>query len=978
MEKSYSGLLVETGPVRKEAVAATARAPSSAGPPRGEEPVSVTLVLDDGLHVVEAKGEIDLLLEAAATNGTPCKELPWRFDATAFARAIEALPGATTPLRSEVVTLDGTPWQVTGENRPSDGKDGARLLLTFVRAGERERLHAEIRALEASLCEVVTHAPGAVALLDGDCRVLAASPAFGVLAATPATSLAGLHLSQVADGIFASALGPGGLSALTRGELPSLGAPFTAAAMDGHTHDGVVTVRRLEARRPLLLLDAVTPTPVSIEERPWAVLDRLPMACVMLDRTGRLRFANQRTRTLLGRVNSDLLQENGYELLADGRLRARFEEAIAHERLPQPAQFERPLIGRHGERHVLAWHAVAERDAAGCIAAVFLVGLDVSRQRDRDRRLSLERDDAREAGAIKSRLIAAAGRDLQRPLQTLRLLHGVLARRVTDAAARDVLATLGGVLETVSGVFELLLDVGRMDALPVEARLETLRVQPLLDDIQTRFADEAARHGHELRVVATKLAVRTDRTLLGLLLSELVAKAIRQAGIGRVLVGCRRRGDDVRLVVATARADVSLEQLRFMAEQLKIADEGAPRGQSFGLDVVRPLTQLPGHQLEVTLALGGNATFAIRLPRSTVRSAPAASAERAAPQGLGQNRFVLVISDEAASSELVHQLFSLEEFDVRQARTASAAIAEFAGHGRRPDLLVIDDDAAPITQVLRVVRSLHTCFAGPIPTVVLTSQVAPTWGDELLAEAIHLLRKPVTADALLDLAAELIAPAGADHALALAEPPARWTAAAKFVGVVTAEPDARAGWADVLRRAGHAVATAGEVDLLDATGAPVCLILDLGSLSRDAMLDRMEEGQRRFDAPQIVVLEPGDVGLAVAAMRAGALDVLAKPVADDVLRTAVLLALHEQRHRRRREDDVLVAHHRFADLTPREHDVLRHLVAGASNKDVAAALGISPRTVENHRARIMEKTKAASLAELVRLATTLPPEPRRG
>jgi len=171
-----------------------------------------------------------------------------------------------------------------------------------------------------------------------------------------------------------------------------------------------------------------------------------------------------------------------------------------------------------------------------------------------------------------------------------------------------------------------------------------------------------------------------------------------------------------------------------------------------------------------------------------------------------------------------------------------------------------------------------------------------------------------------------------------------------------------------VRSAGHAaIGFATTADLLAAGGleGAGAVLLDLAGAGRAGLAELIALTQRAGEVPVVVLHAGDDVTLAVAAMRAGAFDFLAKPVADDVLVETVRLALREGERRERRHEAEVATRHRFDRLTARERDVLRLVVAGHSNKEVAQHLGISPRTVENHRARIMEKTGAHSLAELV-------------
>jgi two-component system response regulator FixJ len=120
--------------------------------------------------------------------------------------------------------------------------------------------------------------------------------------------------------------------------------------------------------------------------------------------------------------------------------------------------------------------------------------------------------------------------------------------------------------------------------------------------------------------------------------------------------------------------------------------------------------------------------------------------------------------------------------------------------------------------------------------------------------------------------------------------------------------------------------------------------------------------------PVIVITGHGDVPLAVRAMKAGAVDFVEKPFVEEAILAAVERALKIGRRDHKVGIAAADAEARLSPLSEREHEVLRLLVAGKQNKVIAYELGISPRTVEIHRARVMEKTRARSLSELVRLA----------
>ena len=147
-----------------------------------------------------------------------------------------------------------------------------------------------------------------------------------------------------------------------------------------------------------------------------------------------------------------------------------------------------------------------------------------------------------------------------------------------------------------------------------------------------------------------------------------------------------------------------------------------------------------------------------------------------------------------------------------------------------------------------------------------------------------------------------------------------------------------------------------------------CIITDvrMPDLSGIDLLRRLRE--LKVTAPVIVITAHGDIPLAVEAMRMGAVDFLEKPFEDEVLLASVRSALDREDRDRKRQAERNEIQRRLSELSNRERDVLRGLVAGRANKQIAYDLGISARTIENYRANLMIKMHAASLSDLVRMA----------
>ena len=197
---------------------------------------------------------------------------------------------------------------------------------------------------------------------------------------------------------------------------------------------------------------------------------------------------------------------------------------------------------------------------------------------------------------------------------------------------------------------------------------------------------------------------------------------------------------------------------------------------------------------------------------------------------------------------------------------------------------------------------------------------------------------------------------------------------APTVSIVDDDAAVLKGISRLLRSAGWQTATyASPEDFLRQHDAstPGCLLLDVAMPG----VDGLELQQRLTDSgcglPIVFITGHGDVPLSVRAMRAGALNFLSKPVDEEELLKAVAEAVEIDQVIRRAQADISIVRQRLATLTPREREVLDHVVSGKLNKQIAGDLGIVEKTIKVHRAHVMEKMGARSLAELARMAERL-------
>ncbi|MFZ0286236.1 MAG: LuxR C-terminal-related transcriptional regulator, partial [Terriglobales bacterium] len=156
---------------------------------------------------------------------------------------------------------------------------------------------------------------------------------------------------------------------------------------------------------------------------------------------------------------------------------------------------------------------------------------------------------------------------------------------------------------------------------------------------------------------------------------------------------------------------------------------------------------------------------------------------------------------------------------------------------------------------------------------------------------------------------------------------------------------------------------------------PNCLVLDVSLPGLNGLDLQRLVAFERTDMPIIFITGYGDVPLTVQAMKAGAVEFLTKPFNDDVLLTAIRAALEKSRVALGLEAEMRVLRDRYASLSQRERQVMALVVSGLLNKQIGGELGISEITVKAHRGKVMQKMKAESLPDLVKMAARLRPAP---
>jgi two-component system CheB/CheR fusion protein len=613
------------------------------------------------------------------------------------------------------------------------------------------------------------------------------------------------------------------------------------------------------------------------------------------------------------------------------------------------------------------------------VAGVVITFFNITERRHTAEALEAAKRQAEMATVAKSRFLAAASHDLRQPLQTLSLLQGLLAKIVVGEKAQKLVARLDETMGAMSGMLNALLDINQIEAGTVHAETVDFPVNDLLDRLKDEFTYHAQAKGLVLRMVSCGLSIRSDQRLLEQMLRNLLSNALKYTKRGKVLLGCRRRDGALSIEVWDTGVGIPDEEQKTIFEeyhQLDNATHQSSLGLGLGLAIVQRLGNLLGHQVRIRSQPGKGSVFAI-----DVKLRQSGTAERLGhrprgvdirmPEGAHRTGVVLVVEDDPNVRELLEAFLKSGGHRTTTAPDGIAALELVMRGAVRPDLILADFNLPNGMDGLQVTAKLREKLHRPIPVVILTGDISTdTLRDIALADCVQL-NKPVKLQELTQAIQKLLAmshataPALAPHAADTNElgPP--------VIFIVDDDSHIREGIRSAVEGDGRIVEDYASCEaFLEAyrPGREACLLVDayLPGMTGLELLQHLNDAGHRL--PAIMITGNSDVPMAVQAMKSGASDFIEKPIGRDELLASVERALEQSRDTGKlsawRDD----AAHRVASLTPRQHEIMDLVLAGHPSKNIAADLGISQRTVENHRASIMEKTGSKSLPALARLA----------
>ena len=701
------------------------------------------------------------------------------------------------------------------------------------------------------------------------------------------------------------------------------------------------------------------------------VLYSTNVATIFLDLDLKIRFFTPATRSVFNVISGDIGRPLAdLQSLAPDHAFA----ADAHEVLQGCKKRECEIQTPSG-----AWfhrRLMPYQNHIGAIEGIVITFTDMTKRKNDAETLESAKRSAEQATLAKSRFLAAASHDLRQPLQTLALIRGLLAKTAASDGTTKLIAGFGDTLSAMSGMLDTLLDVNQIEAGIVRPTMTCFPVLDILERLRDEFVYHAKAHRLTLRFVASSLVVESDHHLLEQMVRNLLSNAFKYTTTGKVLLGCRRQGDALRIEIWDTGSGIpksDLEAIFVEYHQLDNSAQQRSRGLGLGLSIVQSLGKLLGHEVRVRSVPGRGSVFSIDVRQvCEAQGHPRISAVPATPSAIDRHHtdaFILLVEDDPEIQRLMVQALTADGHRVLAASDGAGALALLADVDRAPDILLADYNLPGGMDGLAVASRIQSKFEKNIAIVILTGDISTEGLRRIAAQDCLALNKPIQAELLL---------ASLQTLLNGTTPPT------KAVSIVDQEPHGgikvfivddderiRTMIREVFESNGHSVEdyVDGESFLTAyRPGRDECVLIDAGlpGMSGAALLSSLRKSG--LVLPAIMITGRSDVAMAVNAMKSGASDFIEKPASAEDLLESVMRAIDRARDRNERVTWQADAADNLAALTPRQRQVLDLVLAGSASKLIAFELGISQRTVENHRASIMKKTKTKSLPALARLA----------
>jgi len=527
-----------------------------------------------------------------------------------------------------------------------------------------------------------------------------------------------------------------------------------------------------------------------------ATLENITQGVSVVDSSQRLIGWNSRYEELMnyppgmvhvGESIVDLIRYNGEQgRFGPGNMEQEIRKRLKHLRSGTPYKFQSNFIDGKvieisgqpmpGGGYVTTYTDITDSKV---VEKELVEAKTLLEQRVADRTAELERAmaalqaakaEAEDANASKTRFLAAAAHDLLQPLNAAKLFAALLNehREGLPAEQQGLVERVESSLGAVEDLLGALLDISRLDTAAPEPKMQVFPVSDIFRAIETQFAAAFVEDGLRLRFGKSSLFIRSDPALLRRIVQNFVSNARRYTQDGGVLVGCRRRGDQVAIQVVDTGIGIAPEDQRIVFEEFKrLGKRGkhgkdSKRGLGLGLAIVERIGKLLGHPIAMRSEIDRGSTFEVLVPRA--EKVDVVPVDHPVPDRVPASSLdgsmILCVDNEHTILEGMYGLLSkwgAQPIIASNAETALEQLQALASNGGgHPSILIVDYHLDDDVTGLEVIRELRTRLAAHVPAIIVTADHSQLIRDEIRESGEAVLHKPIKPAALRALMSRML------------------------------------------------------------------------------------------------------------------------------------------------------------------------------------------------------------------------------
>ena len=359
--------------------------------------------------------------------------------------------------------------------------------------------------------------------------------------------------------------------------------------------------------------------------------------------------------------------------------------------------------------------------------------------------LAVAKSAAEDANISKTRFLAAASHDILQPLNAARLYVTSLVERQSGGEVARLVENIDDSLESIEEILGALLDISRLDAGVLTPQMSCFKMADLMRSLEIEFAPVARAKGLQLTFVPCSLPVQSDRLLLRRLLQNFISNAVKYTPRGRVLVGCRRHGQSLRIAVYDTGVGIPVLKRGEIFKEFHRLEQGAriARGLGLGLSIVERLARVLNHGIALDANASGGSVFSVTAPiADEINHTTAVTSATPLSKTPMSGALIICIENDPAILDGMRTLLKAWDAEVVAVADPDAAVVAIE-EVNRPVTGLLVDYHLDRGNGIAAIRDIRRRFGEAIPAILITADRSPHVRAAAREENVAVLNKPV-------------------------------------------------------------------------------------------------------------------------------------------------------------------------------------------------------------------------------------------